>query len=62
MSLLRRLARRCETHDRPSYAKTRQLEQELGMEPSSPPASFTDQFANPDLIDCGHAWCRTRRR
>lgn len=53
--------RRCETHDRPSYAKTSRLERDLGMEVSAPPDSFTDQYADPDLIDCGKAWCRKRR-
>ncbi|WP_171117802.1 MULTISPECIES: hypothetical protein [unclassified Streptomyces] len=61
MSLLRRIARRCETHDRASYAVTARLERQLGMEPSTPPDSFTDQLANPDLIDCGNAWCQRRR-
>jgi hypothetical protein len=61
MSLLRRIAQRCETHDRPSYAKTRQLEQDLRMEPSSPPDNLVDQYANPDLIDCGNTWCQRRR-
>jgi hypothetical protein len=61
VSLLRRIARRCETHDRYSYTKTRQLEQDLGMEPSTPPDSFTDQHANPDLVDCGNTWCQHRR-
>lgn len=60
MSLLRRIARRCETHDRASYAVTSRLERQLGMKPSHPPDSFTDAHLNPDLIDCGHAWCRTR--
>lgn len=61
-SLLRRIARRCETHDRPSYARTRRLEDALGMEPSAPPASVVDAFADPQLIDCGHTWCPHRRR
>lgn len=61
MSLLRRIAGRCETHDRASYAKTRQLEEDLGMEPSSPPDSLADQLADPDLIDCRNSWCRSRR-
>lgn len=61
MSLLHRIARRCETHDRPSYVKTRRLEEELGMEPSEPPASFTDAHMDPDLIDCGNTWCAHRR-
>ncbi|KPC86265.1 hypothetical protein ADL35_12340 [Streptomyces sp. NRRL WC-3753] len=60
--LLHRIARRCETHDRASYVATSRLERELGMEPSPPPASFTDTHYDPNLIDCGHSWCRTRRR
>lgn len=60
--LLHRIARRCPTHDRSSHVVTSRLERQLGMKPSEPPASFTDQFADPTLIDCGHAWCRTRRR
>lgn len=61
MSILRRVARRCETHDRASYSKTRQLEEAVGMDPSPPPASLVDQLANPDIIDCGNAWCQQRR-
>ncbi|NJP73396.1 hypothetical protein [Streptomyces sp. C1-2] len=61
MSLLRRIARRCETHDRPSYVKTRRLEEQLGMEPSEPPASVVDAFCDPNLIDCGNTWCTHRR-
>ncbi|MFE9936330.1 hypothetical protein [Streptomyces hirsutus] len=60
-TLLHRIARRCLTHDRASYAVTSRLERQLGMEPSEPPASFTDAYSDPDLIDCGHSWCRTRR-
>lgn len=60
--LLYLIARRCPTHDRASHAVTARLERQLGMEPSAPPASFTDTYSNPDLIDCGNAWCRTRRR
>lgn len=59
--LLRRIARRCETHDRASYSVTRRLEDDLGMPPSPAPASIVDQFSNPDIIDCGNTWCRTRR-
>ncbi|MGI3199653.1 hypothetical protein ACRJ4W_15480 [Streptomyces sp. GLT-R25] len=61
MGLLHRIARRCETHDRASYAVTSRLERQLGMEPSEPPVSITDQFADPDLIDCGNTWCQHRR-
>lgn len=60
-NLLRRIARRCQTHDRASYTRTRQLEADTGQAPSPPPASFTDQYADPDLIDCGNTWCRQRR-
>jgi hypothetical protein len=60
--LLHRIARRCPTHDRASHAVTSRLERALGMEPSAPPDSFTDTYSNPDLIDCGHAWCQTRKR
>ncbi|MFF9285408.1 hypothetical protein [Streptomyces griseosporeus] len=61
-ALLRRIARRCPTHDRASYAVTSRLERQLGMTPSPPPDSLVDQFADPGLIDCGRAWCHTRRR
>ncbi|MEU5111699.1 hypothetical protein AB0G64_09385 [Streptomyces longwoodensis] len=59
-ALLRRIARRCETHDRASFVRIRQLEDAAGMTPSPPPASFTDTYSDPALIDCGHAWCRHR--
>lgn len=60
--LLARIAGRCPTHDRVSYAVISRLERELGMSPSPPPDSFVDTYSDPTLIDCGHAWCRTRRR
>jgi hypothetical protein len=60
-ALLRRVARRCDTHDRASYAVTARLERQLGMEPSPTPDSITEQLANPDLIDCGNTWCPHRR-
>lgn len=60
--LLARIARRCPTHDRASYAVISRLERELGMPLSPPPASFVDTYSDPALIDCGHAWCHTRRR
>lgn len=59
--LLHRIAQRCPTHDRASYARTSQLELELGMTPSTPPTSVVDTYNNPAIIDCGHAWCRHRR-
>lgn len=60
MGILRRIARRCETHDRASYNKTRRLEDELGMEPSPPPPSLVDELSDPDIIDCGNTWCPHR--
>jgi hypothetical protein len=60
-SLLRRIARRCETHDRSSYAITSRLERQLGMKPSPAPDSFTDAYTDPSIIDCGHTWCAHRR-
>ncbi|MFP3987095.1 hypothetical protein U9R90_06235 [Streptomyces sp. E11-3] len=54
---LRRIVRRCDTHDTASQAKARALETELGMEPSEPTGSLT----NPNLIDCGKPWCSNRR-
>ncbi|MEU3346404.1 hypothetical protein ABZ723_15740 [Streptomyces sp. NPDC006700] len=59
--LLHRIARRCPTHDRASYAVTSRLERQLGMKPSDPPDSFVDTYSNPQLIDCGYAWCHARR-
>ncbi|WP_335936632.1 hypothetical protein [Streptomyces sp. PTD5-9] len=60
-AILRRIARRCDTHDTHSQAKTRALEHQLGITPSPPAGHFVDQYADADLIDCGHTWC-TRRR
>lgn len=57
---LRRIARRCDIHDRPAPAAIRRLEAELGMEPSPPTGNFVEDHANPRLIDCGHDWCRAR--
>ncbi|MFF1685941.1 hypothetical protein [Streptomyces sp. NPDC058254] len=61
-NLLRRIARRCDTHDRPSYPRIRDLEQSLGITPSAQPSSFADAYSDPALIDCGNAWCNSRRR
>jgi hypothetical protein len=61
MSILRRIAQRRETPDRSSYVRTRQLEAELGLEPSEPPDSIVEQYADPALIDCGNRWCKQRR-
>lgn len=59
--LLRRIARRCQTHDRASYVVTARLEREAGMPASPAPASITDQFMDPDIVDCGNTWCPHRR-
>jgi len=61
LSLFRRLTGRCETHDRPSQPRIRDLEQQLDIEPSATPDSFTEAYSNPALIDCGHRWCQQRR-
>ncbi|MFF3848031.1 hypothetical protein [Streptomyces sp. NPDC002328] len=59
--LLRRFARRCDTHDVSSPVKIRRLEAELGMELSQPTGDFVADHADPDIIDCRKPWCRTRR-
>ena len=59
-TLLRRITRRCEIHDRPALAWIRRLETELGMEPSPASGNFVEDHANPRLVDCGHDWCRIR--
>ncbi|MGI3198433.1 hypothetical protein ACRJ4B_16080 [Streptomyces sp. GTA36] len=59
--LLMAIAGRCETHDRAAYATTARLEEELGLPASPPPESFTDQYADLNLIDCGSRRCRARR-
>lgn len=59
--ILRRIARRCGTHDRSSPAKTRRLEEELGLPLTDQAGDIAGQLANPDLIDCGKPWCRSKR-
>lgn len=59
--LLHRIARRCPTHDASSPLLIRELEEELGMKVSPSSGSLADDYANPNLIDCGHRWCNTRR-
>ncbi|MFF2773361.1 hypothetical protein ACFVU3_00490 [Streptomyces sp. NPDC058052] len=59
--LTRRLTGRCETHDRPSQPRIRDLEQQFDIEPSATPDNFVEAYSNPDLIDCGHHWCQQRR-
>jgi hypothetical protein len=63
MSLLRAIAQRCEIHDRPSWRKITELEADLGL-PSvmGSPKDFVEQFDDPELFDCGHQWCRKKRR
>lgn len=61
-ALLQRIARRCPTHDRPSYPRIRELEHALGLPPTTGPESVADQYADPTIVDCGHAWCSSRRR
>lgn len=56
--ILRRIAARCDTHDKASPAKIRRLEEELGLPLSSQSGDLVDQLADPDLIDCGKSWCR----
>lgn len=59
--ILRRIAGRCATHDKASPAKTRRLEEELGLPVTEQAGDLVDQLANPDLIDCGKPWCQSRR-
>ncbi|MEU3972355.1 hypothetical protein [Streptomyces bacillaris] len=61
--------RPCATHDAPSPRRTAELEAATGIDPdavtklqSDPNASFTDAYADPNLIDCGNKRCRDRRR
>ncbi len=61
MSLLRRIAQRCETHDRPSQPRIHALEQQLDIEPSATPEDPVEAYSNPELVDCGHRWCQQRR-
>ncbi|MFC8676697.1 hypothetical protein ACFUEN_28930 [Streptomyces griseorubiginosus] len=58
--LLRRIARRCEIHDRPSYSIIRQLEIEAGMRPSASSGDIVADYVNWRLIDCNHSWCGTQ--
>jgi hypothetical protein len=60
-ALLRRVARRCEIHDKASSARIRALETDLGMPLSPAAGDVVDQYANPDLIGCGHRWCPRAR-
>jgi hypothetical protein len=57
---------RCPTHDVPSPRRIAQLEVDTGIDPDAVAkheanaASFTEAFANPDLIDCGRPRCKRR--
>ncbi|MEU5284135.1 hypothetical protein AB0G97_08960 [Streptomyces sp. NPDC020755] len=60
--------RPCPTHDVPSALRIAQLEAELGIDPDAltrhqaTATSFTEAYADPDLVDCGRPRCRERRR
>ena len=66
--VLRRIAGRCDVHDRASAAKIARLEEELGIAPGAvarqraSAGSFTEAFADPDLIGCGLRRCHDRPR
>jgi hypothetical protein len=58
--------RPCPVHDVPSARRIAQLEADTGIAPDAVAkheanaSSFTEAFANPDLIDCGNRRCRGR--
>lgn len=56
-----RRPRRCEIHDRAWPLIIRDLEADLGYEPTARAATFTENYCDPRLIGCGHRWCRQRR-
>ncbi|MEV7871496.1 hypothetical protein AB0P17_36600 [Streptomyces sp. NPDC088124] len=66
-ALLRLVAGRCPVHDRPSAHRIAALEAATGINPDAPAlhranaASFTEAFANPEIIDCGRPRCARRR-
>lgn len=59
--ILRRIARRCDVHDRAWPLAVRTLEHDLGLTPSPASGSGVPDHCDPELIDCGRGWCRTRR-
>ncbi|MET9073858.1 hypothetical protein ABZX95_17160 [Streptomyces sp. NPDC004232] len=67
--LLRRIARRCDIHDRSSPLRIAELERDLGYDPRAvdklkarrAAGDSTALFIDNALIDCGRDWCRTRR-
>ncbi|MBK3556288.1 hypothetical protein JHN55_07010 [Streptomyces sp. MBT56] len=60
--------RPCPTHDVPSALRIAQLEADTGIDPDAvakyqaSATSFTEAYADPDLVDCGRPRCRERRR
>lgn len=60
-SFLRWVARRCEIHDRAWSSVIRALEADLGLPLTPGTGRLSDDYCAPDLIDCGHDWCRDRR-
>ncbi|MEU0001955.1 hypothetical protein ABZ069_34110 [Streptomyces microflavus] len=62
------LRRRCPFHDVPSARRIAQLEVELGIDPDAvttyqaSASSFTEAYADPDIVDCGRPRCRERRQ
>ncbi|MFF3566039.1 hypothetical protein ACFYXS_39035 [Streptomyces sp. NPDC002574] len=58
-ALLRRIARRCDIHDRSSPLRIRELEEALGMPLSPEPYGSLTIYLNRDPIGCGRHWCRT---
>lgn len=75
-AILRRLAGRCEMHDRPSAWHIAVLEATLGVRPAAYAefeerlAGVAERYYDPEMLDCGHGWCsknlasgyRARRR
>ncbi len=60
--ILRRIARRCEIHDRAWPLLIRELETDLGLPLSASTGSLAADYGNPRLIGCGHQWCHSRRK
>lgn len=67
-ALLHLLARRGDVHDRPlPPLRVAELEEAAGINPGAVRRVWEDaggeipDHCDPDLIDCGRAWCRRRR-
>jgi hypothetical protein len=58
--ILRRIARRCDVHDRAWPLVIRTLEGDLGITAAADGDGVPDH-SDPELIDCGRQWCRARR-